>query len=373
MALRLLLIVPLVVHAQDERTRIAVEAVLKLQGADLEQNAKLKETVSKLLTRTEGTAEFVKLVQHFKVPDQEAGLLAVAVKNPKSDFGVEAMRMLIAKGKQELIRKVIEGADIESARSCIEAFGNSNTKEAPPFMASIATDQARDISVRRQAVKSLAQTQEGAKALLHLAEGQQLADNLKFVAGSELSVAPWPGVQKRAKELLPLPAGQNSEPLPPVAELVKRRGDPAKGEKVFSSPTAGCATCHQVNGQGIDFGPNLSEIGTKLAREALFEAILDPSAGISFGFEAWNVELKSGDELYGLIVSDTPQDVAIKTIGGIIAKCKSTDIARRDKSKLSIMPAGLQQNMSGQELVDLVEYLASLKTKKANPEVEQSR
>ena len=357
----------------DERTRIAVEAVLKLQNVDLEQNAKLKETVSKLLNRTAGTAEFVKLMDHFKVPGQEEGLLAVAVKNPKSDFGVEAMRMVITSGKQDSIRKVIEGSDIEAARACVEAVGNSRTKEAPPLLASIVADENRDIAVRRQAVKSLAQTQEGAKTLLRLAEEQKLPDNLKFAATSELSIAPWPDIQKKAKEVLPLPAAQNAEPLPPVADLAKRKGDPPKGEKVFNSPTAGCATCHQVKGQGIDFGPNLTEIGTKLAREALYEAILDPNAGISFGYEAWNVELKSGDELYGLIVSDTPQEVAIKSVGGIVTKCRPADIARRDKSKLSIMPAGLQQNMSTQDLVDLVEYLASLKSKKANPEVEQSR
>jgi putative heme-binding domain-containing protein len=103
----------------------------------------------------------------------------------------------------------------------------------------------------------------------------------------------------------------------------------------------------------------------------MYESILDPSAGISFGYEAWNVELKSGDELYGIIVSDTPEHVAVKTVGGIVNKCRPGDIARRDQSKLSIMPAGLQQNMSTQDLVDLIEYLVSLK--KANPEAEGNR
>ena len=359
--------------ALDERTRIAVEAVLKLQGVDLEQNAKLKETVSKLLVKTAGTAEFVRLVQHFKVPNQEEGLLLVAVRNPKSDFGVEAMRAVIASGKQDLIRGFIEGPNAEVARQCVEAVGNSRTKETPGLLASVVTDEGRDASVRRQAVKSLAQSQEGGRALLRLAEEQKLPDNLKFAAASELSIAPWPEIQKRAKELVPLPAALNSEPLPAMADLAKRKGDAVKGEKVFNSPSAGCATCHQVSGQGIDFGPNLTEIGSKLAREALYESILDPNAGISFGYEAWNVELKSGDELYGLIVNDTPQEVAVKSVGGIVTKCRPGEIVRREKGKLSIMPAGLQQNMSTQDLVDLVEYLASLKSKKANPEVEQGR
>ena len=372
-SLRLLLIIPLAVQAQDERTRIAVEAVLKLEAADVEQNARLKETVSKLLARTAGTAEFVKLVEHLKVPGQEEGLLAVAVKHPRSDFGVEAMRMVIGGGKEELIRKIITGPDIEAGRNCVEAVGNSRGKEAPALLANIITDDPCDISLHRAAVKSLAQTHEGARTLLHLAEAKRLPDAVKFSAASELSIAPWPDIQKRAREVLPLPVVQKAEPLPPVTELAKRKGDAAMGETLFNSPTPGCASCHQVNGRGVDFGPNLSEIGAKLAREALYEAILDPSAGISFGFEAWTVELKSGDELYGLIVSETPQEVAVKTVGGIVTKCRPGDIARREKGQLSIMPAGLQQNMSRQDLVDLVEYLASLKSKKANPEVEQSR
>src|SRR5688500_15303331 len=92
----LVLLLPFLVFAAqplDDRTRIAVEALLKVDAAAVQQNAKLKETVSKLLDRTAGTAEFVKLVQHFKVAGQEAGLLAVAVREPRSDFGVEAMRI----------------------------------------------------------------------------------------------------------------------------------------------------------------------------------------------------------------------------------------------------------------------------------------
>ena len=134
-----------------------------------------------------------------------------------------------------------------------------------------------------------------------------------------------------------------------------------RGAEVFARSTVGCINCHQVNGKGTDFGPNLSEIGTKLGKDALYEAILDPSAGISFGFEAWQIELKSGDEAYGLIVSDTTEEIAVKTQAGIVTRYKKSEVAKREQQKLSIMPAGLQQTMSPEDLVDLVEYLSSLK------------
>ena len=160
---------------------------------------------------------------------------------------------------------------------------------------------------------------------------------------------------------MPQPQVRNAQPLPPISELIKKTGDARRGAEVFRRDVVGCIKCHQVNGEGIDFGPNLSEIGTKLGKDALYEAILDPSAGISFGFEAWQIELKSGDEAYGLIVSDTAEEIAVKTQGGIVSRYKKSDVTKREQQKLSIMPAGLQQTLSTADLVDLVEYLSSLK------------
>ena len=71
--------------------------------------------------------------------------------------------------------------------------------------------------------------------------------------------------------------------------------------------------------------------------------------------------LKNGDEPYGLIASETADELTLKAVGGIVTKFKKSDIASRQQSKLSIMPAGLQQSMSTEEFVDLVEYLSTLK------------
>src|SRR5262249_54119759 len=162
----------------------------------------------------------------------------------------------------------------------------------------------------------LAQVQEGAAALLKLTKEEKLPDDLKLVASSELNFVRWPELKTEAARLLPLPQSQNSQPLPPVSELAKRQGDAVHGEQVFFSPQVGCGNCHQVGTKGVDFGPKLSEIGTKLGKDALYVAILDPNAGISFGYETWQLGLKNGDEAYGLLASETEEEVAIKAPGG---------------------------------------------------------
>jgi putative heme-binding domain-containing protein len=158
-----------------------------------------------------------------------------------------------------------------------------------------------------------------------------------------------------------LPQSKNTEPLPPMGELLKRRGDPKRGEEVFASTNAGCINCHRVKDRGVDFAPALTEIGTKLGKDALYEAILNPSAGISLGYESWQIELKNGDEAYGLITSETEEEIVVKDARNVPMRIKKADVAKRQQSKVSIMPADLQKTMSAQDLADLVEFLAGLK------------
>ncbi len=342
------------------RIALAVDALTRLEGVDLNANATLKERVLKVLDKTRGTADFVRLVQHFKLENQTPGLLEVAIAQPAGESGVEAMRMLLGDGGAGLAQSALEGTNILAAIRTAEALGNTGRKETTKLLLPLASDATRDAALRRQAVRSLARIADGAKELLALARAGKLGDDVKFTASSELNGARWPEKAEAAK-WLPLPSGRNAAPLPPIAELVKMTGDHAGGAKVYARQSPGCITCHVVNSQGTDFGPNLSEIGSKLGKDALIEAILDPSAGISFGYEAFNILLKNGDEAYGLIASETADELSLKAVGGIVTKLRKSEIASRQQSKLSIMPAGLQQAMTLQEFVDLLEYLCSLK------------
>lgn len=347
--------------ADADKTALAVEALGRLQGMDINTNPKLKETVLKVLEKTRGTPSFVKLVQQFKLADQNEGLLEVAIAQPASESGVEAMRLLLAGGGEGLIGKTLSGTNTVAASKTAEALGNTGENKIAKLLLPLVAEPKRDLALRKQSVRSLAKTSEGAGELLKLAESGKLSDDLKFTASTELNAVRWPEIQASAAKILPLAEGQNAKPLPPVAELLKMKGDIANGARLFTNASPGCANCHVVNGRGIELGPNLSEIGTKLGKDALLESIFDPSSGISFGFEAFNFTLKNGDEAYGLIASETADEVAVKAVGGIITRLKKSEIESRQQSKLSIMPAGLQAAMSPQELMDLIEYLSSLK------------
>jgi len=349
---------PFTTSSQETSNSVALEALSRLKGIDLESNPAVKNAVLKVLEQVKGTPQFVEIVRDFKIKGQESALLDFACKQPASSAAAEAVRIVLHNDGTTLIGEALDGTN---AAPIAEALGNTREKEIVPLLEPRLVDNSREPAFRRKAVHALSGVREGAELLLRLAKEEKLAEDVRFVASSDLNNAHWPEMRAEAAKVLPLPAAQNAEPLPPISQLINMTGNPDRGAAVFRRENVGCIKCHQVHGEGIDFGPNLSEIGTKLGKDALYESILDPSAGISFGYEAWQLELKNGDEAYGLVTSETEDEVVIKAVGGVSTHYKKADIAKRTKQKLSIMPAGLQQNLTAQELVDLIEYLTTLK------------
>ena len=116
---------------------------------------------------------------------------------------------------------------------------------------------------------------------------------------------------------------------------------------------------------GKNVGPNLSEIGKKLSKEALWESMLFPSAAISHNFENWLVVDTDGNQFSGLLVSETDAAIELKDAKGLVRSIPKASIEEQKKQDISLMPADLQKTLTVAELVDVVEYLTTLKEAKA--------
>ncbi len=156
---------------------------------------------------------------------------------------------------------------------------------------------------------------------------------------------------------LKLPGNKEGTPLPTITVLAGNTGDAIKGKEVFKTL---CSNCHKAKGEGVNFGPELTEISDKLPKEALYTSILFPDQGISFGYEGYRLKLKDGSSAFGRIVSETEDKVEMQYMNNHQTVAKE-NIESRTKLESSIMPSNLQSSMSEQELVDLVEYLVTLK------------
>lgn len=179
-------------------------------------------------------------------------------------------------------------------------------------------------------------------------------------AAAAIALGSWPQVKDAAKGVLPLPQLKGGGSLPSIDTLAKRSGgDPERGKAVFGGAGA-CARCHVVGAEGRSVGPNLSGIGAKLSRVAIYEAIRAPSAAISHNYDTYTALLDDGRSVTGLLVSQSPTDVVIRGADGIDTTTPTSDIDELVKQPVSLMPTDLAAALSVQELVDLVAWLETL-------------
>jgi len=223
---------------------------------------------------------------------------------------------------------------------------------------------ARDfpLGLRREALRALAEHQDGGQRIIDLARDGKLPDDLKTEAVTLLITHRDRQIRDRAATVLPVPKIAGGRPLPPVGQLLRRDGNPDKGRAVFfRTGQNSCASCHRVRGQGQWVGPDLSTIGTKYGKDELLRSILNPSAAIGYSFRSLVLALTDGRVITGLAVEDTPERLVVKTADGQRITLRPGDIKDRKTRDLSLMPEGLAQTLSDQDLVDLLTYLSTLR------------
>src|SRR5262245_10794304 len=141
-------------------------------------------------------------------------------------------------------------------------------------------------------------------------------------------------------------------------------GDPKRGKAIYLPAAAQCATCHKVDGQGGEVGPDLSQIGGKFDRTHLIESILVPSAEIPQGYHATVIETRSGRIVTGIVKSESSTTLTLLDGDGKTITVPPGDIEHREVSKVSLMPEGLADQMTPAEFTDLIAYLATLHTRR---------
>ena len=147
--------------------------------------------------------------------------------------------------------------------------------------------------------------------------------------------------------------------LPPVAEIAAMKGDAAKGKALYNGRGT-CFACHAVAGKGGQIGPDLTAIGTKFGADVLLTAMIEPSAGIAFGYESSTITTKDGRTHSGFIVADGDV-VVLKDLAGQQHAIDKSAIKSRVTDTQSIMPSVRALGLSAQDLADLTAYLQSLR------------
>ena len=116
-----------------------------------------------------------------------------------------------------------------------------------------------------------------------------------------------------------------------------------------------------MQGRGQWVGPDLSTIGVKYGRDELIRSILSPSDSIGYSYRSVVAALADGRVITGLALEDTPEKLVIKTALGQRISVQPSLVEDRRTSDVSLMPEGLAQTMTTQELINLLSYLTTLR------------
>jgi len=149
------------------------------------------------------------------------------------------------------------------------------------------------------------------------------------------------------------------EELTPLLEEVTHGGRHfGNGKQIFAATN--CVACHKLNGVGQDVGQDLSKLDAKQKPVDILKSILEPSANINEKFQSYVIETQEGKVLTGLIIQETGD--SIQLLENPLAQTaavtlKKSEIESRTKSATSIMPKGLLDKLTRDEIVDLLAYI----------------
>ncbi len=259
--------------------------------------------------------------------------------------------------KQQTLFSLLENNQpLDLQQNALQQLWNVNDKKVGRFL----VDKWNELSPssRRHASDILLYKELHHDALLSGLESKQInIGEMNFDLERRRTLLWWTENEntKRRAEALFSDAGvvNRKDAIHNMKESLMLKGSVDKGSEVFDVL---CGQCHLYKDQGYDVGPVLTEINRK-SKESLLHEILDPNAAVDTRYINHKVEMLNGDIHLGIIHSETDQVIQLKKLGGSSVEIKKANIKSFASLGTSLMPEGLEGNMTHQEMADLMAFL----------------
>lgn len=215
-------------------------------------------------------------------------------------------------------------------------------------------NNATPLKEKIAAATTMAKDKTGGEMLIGLAVDKKLSKELTDEISKVIFSNPDQTVRVLASDYFKKPGLTTALSIPKIAKM---QGDAKAGRLVFQGK---CTACHRIGSEGASIGPDLSLINKKFEKNGLLDAIINPSAGMAFGYESWMITKKDGTTVSGFLQADG-ETVVLKGMAGEKYNIKAADIATRKQFATSIMPEPSGLGLNEKDLANVVEYLLALK------------
>jgi putative heme-binding domain-containing protein len=210
-------------------------------------------------------------------------------------------------------------------------------------------------AVRREVVAAATGSPTAAVALLDAVEGGTVRPvEIPQSVRDALSRLPRKDVADRAAKLLAATAQVNRQAvIDQYQSALTLPGDPKRGGSLFKEH---CAVCHAVQGVGQKIGPDLASVGSRPGNILLVD-VLDPSRQVQADYLGYILATKDGKVISGLVTAETAGNVTIRREGGAEETIARSEIEDFQPTGKSMMPEGLEQKLTPQQIADVLEFL----------------
>jgi putative membrane-bound dehydrogenase-like protein len=268
---------------------------------------------------------------------------------------------------QLLLELLASSTPLELQKASLEALKRDRSPHAGTLV--LAKWETLSFAIRPAALALLLSREDWTHQLLSAVESGKVGRNEVPLANRQLlAKSRNQEVRALAEKIWPLRSSDRAEVIKKYEPALKLIGDPFKGRAVWAK---NCVICHYFRGEGASVGPNLGALTDKTPADFL-TAILDPNAVVEPRFVAYNLELKDGRSLTGIISAETATTLTLAQAGGTMEKILRSDITEIRPSRLSLMPEGLEQNIGIQDMANLIAYLNNAPHPLGSAAVEQA-
>ncbi len=255
--------------------------------------------------------------------------------------------------------------------AALQALGQVNDPAVGRLV--IAHWKALSPGVRREAAELLFSRRDRLEHLLGALESRTMAaaeidpDRLKQLRSHK-------DAQLRARAIriidnASLPARDRKTTLAAFQIVLTLDGRPERGHAVFLKA---CATCHRALGEGVEVGPDLATVAGRSADDLLLH-ILDPNREVAPNYVNYNVATTDGRTISGIIASETATTLTLKRALGTTDVVPRAQIETVASTGLSLMPEGLENGQTPQDLADLIAFLRSIPGTTGSPPLPKGR
>jgi len=307
----------------------------------------------------------VKAVSRLHLDKGAEKLLAMLKADNNAGVKVEALKALAAMqhpSVEQAIQVAIASADKQVRVAGIDLMNQLNISKQLMVKLLANVINTKTTEEKQAALLTLGSlpaenSSEVFNGLLTQMSSRKLSPDILFELGQAIDSSKSTELIKKFKELIATTA---PDTLTASFAGALYGGDPNRGrETFFWNQSAQCLRCHSYDDMGGTAGPKLNGIASRIPREKILEALINPSARLSPGYGSVTLQMKDGKTISGILGEENDKTLKIKIGDAPYAMIQKADIVKRTNAPSS-MPE-MRYILSKKEIRDVVSFLSTLK------------